>query len=432
VNSTPRLWSKVYFSGCGRDPTSRFDDNRRGRQRCSTLAQLQTAVARTVPGPLDIAVKLGHPIYWDTEDDCPTCWPSLKQLTQCDVERWTSLIDTPSHLHSAPWSLFQGRFLALRELTVSNECRSGIFWAGEVLGNAPALEAVYLTLHGPGPNDPPDLPQLSFFTWLDGWLQLRRLEISVKGDNKVATQELVQKCTNLEELMLSPAGLTGVKVTPASSKFLRRLTLNTAGLPEIPPVLASLPVLVCLTLTCSSSDGPRPRKSITLPALREFSMTGRFHFLPCILAPNLHALRLEYGAYGSTPETFINAAWDTTRARTNMLQPSHLTVKNVNIQSDVLLTVLKQNPQLTTFNYHGGFPSASFFEHLGKDSENTAPKLENIYLRETVSVTPWQAIRSPILAIVQARYGPGKTLKSLFCISKWGDEEIAMGWEFCV
>jgi hypothetical protein len=423
VNTTPRLWSKVYVSG--HTGPSRFYHYRKGRQLCSTLAQLQTAVARTVSAPLDIVVEICYDARWFTGGTCTTCWPSFEQLSRCDVERWSSLMVIPSNLHSSPHNLFKGRFLALRELTISDECRSGLFWAGEVLPSAPALEAVYLTLHGP------DYPQLSILTRYPSWSQLRRLEISVKGGNKITTQELVQRCTKLEELMLSPADLTGVEVTPASSKFLRHLTLNTTDLPEIPPVLDSLPVLVCLTLTCLSSDGPRPYKSITLPALRELSMTGRFHFLPCILAPKLHALRLESSAYRSSPETFIKAAWDITRTDFHMLQPLHLTLKHVDIQSNDILFVLTQNPQLTTFNYHGGFPRASFFKHLAKDSKNTAPRLENIYLRETVLVTPWQAIRSPVLALVRARYGPGKALKSLYCISDSGGKMLATGREFC-
>jgi hypothetical protein len=160
-------------------------------------------------------------------------------------------------------------------------------------------------------------------------------------------------------------------------------------------------------------------------------MTGRFHFLPCILAPNLYSLRLEAGAYFLSPETFIKAAWDTTRARTHMLQPSHLTIKAVVVQSNVLLIALQQNPQLTTFNNHGGFPRASFFNHLAKKSDKTAPRLETIYMRETVLQTPWQAIRSPVLAVVRARHGPGKPLKSLYCIGDSGGKKLAMVREFC-
>jgi hypothetical protein len=357
-----------------------------------------------------------------------TCLSVLEQLSRSNVERWSSLedipSDIPSDIHSIPSGLFQGRFLSLCELTIT-ESRSALFWAQEILPDAPALETVSLTLDGT------ESQLLSIFSSYPAWSRVRRLRISVEGEEQISTKEIIQKCPKLEELRLSPADLTGIEVTPASSQFLCKLSLEATDLPSIPPVLATLPALSCLALDCRSSYEPTPQESITLPALRELSMTGRFHFLPCILAPNLYSLRLEEGPYFLSPEPFIKAAWDTTRARTHMLQPSHLTIKDVVIQTNVLLMVLQQNPQLTTFNYHGGFPRASFFNHLANTSEKIAPRLEAIYMRETVWMTPWQAIRSPVLAVVRARHGPGKTLKSLYCISDSGGKRLATGREFC-
>jgi F-box-like len=425
TNTTHRLWSKVYFVFFS-PPWLPSLHGAEGRQICKTPDQIKRAIARVGSAPLDIVVHISHIAFRYATKTCGQCPSVLEQLAQSDVKRWSSLRVISSCIPALPFGRFKGHFLRLRELSI--ESSSVEFWAHEILRDAPALEAFSLTINSFGLRP-------SVLTSYPSWSRLRRLVILEGGLHlQISINELIQKSPMLEELTLSPAKVTGVKLTPATSQFLRQLTLHTEGLSSVPHALASLPVLSCLTLICGSTTGSTPREFITLPALRQLSMIGRCHFLPCILAPELYSLCLEESGYPSSgsPEVFIKAAWNTNRAHSDTLRPLHLTFKNVAIQTTVLSWVLKQNPQLTTFRIHGWFPRATFFKHLAKDTEGTAPRLENIHLRETMLVTPWPMIRSSVTAVVRARYGPGRTLKSLFCISDLGEEEIATGREFCV
>ena len=423
---TPRLWSKIYF-GFLTGPRFSKMASTEGMQVCRTSAEVQAAVARTGSAPLYIMVEIAHmhEFLSGARVNCTHCCSTFKQLAQSDMERWSSLQVIHSYIHPPPSGLFRGHFSSLRELSIV-EGLSGEFWAHEVLPDAPALEAVSITLNTFGSQ------LLSKLVSYPSLSRLRRLAVSVTAMSWISTKEFIQNSPNLEELTLSPANLTGVEVTPASSQFLCRLTLYTAGLPRLPPILASLPVLSYLKLICNSRMDSTPPEFITLPALQQLSIIGQFQFLPCILAPKLYSLHLEQGPYFLSPESFMNAAWSTTRAHSHMLQPSRLTIVDVYLQSKVLLMILKQNPQLTTFNLHGGLPRANFFRKLALGSEDIAPLLENIYLREMVEMTLWKVIRPSVMAIVRARHGPGKPLKSLFCISSSGGEETATGREFCV
>jgi hypothetical protein len=225
VNSTPRIWSRIYFT---RHKVSYRHDPKIGRQVCGTPTHLQRAVARSGSAPLDILVDLSPSLHHIGVSGvtCAACLSDLEQLSRSNVERWSSLEDLPSDIHSVPSGLFKGRFSSLCELTIT-ESRSALFWAQEILSDAPALETVSLTIDGG------ESQLLSRFISYPAWSRVRRLKISVEGEAQISTKEIIQKCPKLEELHLSPADLTGIEVTPASSQILCKLSLEATGLPSI-------------------------------------------------------------------------------------------------------------------------------------------------------------------------------------------------------